>query len=255
MRKWCGLFLSAAIALSIAAPSFAVQKAFNSTFTVQLGSFPGFTSTASGNLEATISALNEVSLFTIPADIYSIAKVSTLKTPIKVAGIATLTKVAFNAKNLKGSFQGAVGKGVMKIDGQASLFIKPLGKATIPLDKGLGDLMNDTATLFSLITVDIAAKPWTRGKAVLQSVPLGSPKGSPPVNKTLTGDLSVVGDDQIFTFIAPTQITIAGDPPSLVPSFGILRVEIIDAPEAGNVLLLATGALVLLIAGYRRSAA
>jgi hypothetical protein len=250
MRKWCAPFLSAAFVLGLAVPSFSEPTDFDATFIVELGSFPGFTSTASGSLDATLGG-GGVTNFTLPASTFKIAKFTPVVPGIPVQKGLTLTGVSFKATNLKGTFDVTGGKGSIK--GDSTLFFnKKSISANIPLDDAIGTTNTVNTKLLGIVPLKIQAKKWTVGKAVLQSVPLG---GGAAVNVTKTGKIETAGGIQRFTFIAPTQITIsASAPPSLIPSFGTLIVEF-SVPEAANALLLATGAAVLLLVGYRRSVA
>jgi len=251
MRKWCAPFLSAAFVLGLAVPSFADPTAFDATFTVELGTFPGFSTTASVALSVPLAG-GAITNFTIPASTFKIQKLTPVSPGIVLQKGLTLTGVTFKATNLKGTFDTKGGKGSVK--GDSTLFFnKGVISANIPLDDAIGTTNTVNAKLLGLVPLTLKAKAWTIGKAVLQSVPLG---GGAAVNVTRTGKLEATGGINRFTFIAPTQITITapGSPPSQVPSFGTLIVEF-SVPEAANALLLATGAAVLLLVGYRRSVA
>jgi hypothetical protein len=251
MRKWCGPFLSAAMVLALAAPSLAETKAFSATFSLSLGSFPPFEAKAAGNLDATITG-GEVTAFTLPADTFKLAKITpvdppitVVKTPIKL----TLTNVSVEATIAKGDFNQADGKAPSV--GESILFFnKGDVTAKIPLDDAIGTTATINTTLLGIVPMKLEAKKWTTGTATLTTVPLG---GGAEQKVQKKGAFEAPGS---FTFVAPTQITISvpGGTPSKIASFGQLDIDI-EAPEAANMLLLATGAAVLALIGYRRSAA
>ena len=250
MRKWCGPFLSAAMVLGLAVPSLAEPKDFSATFSLSLGSFPPFSATASGTLDATIAG-NAVTAFTLPASTFKLKKVTPVDPPITVIAGVKLTgvSVAGTMPGVKGNFDQTSGKAPSI--GDSKLFFNGKGTltATIPLDDAIGTTATVKANLFGLVPLTIDAKKWTVGKATLTTVPLG---GGAAEKVVKTGAFDGAGS---FTFIAPSQITIsAGSPPSKIASFGQLDIDI-AVPEAANLLLLATGAAVLLLVGYRRSAA
>ena len=83
MRKWCGPFLSAAMVIGLAVPSLAEPANFSATFSLSLGSFPPFTATTSGTLDATIAS-GAVTAFTLPASTFKLAKVTPVAPPITV---------------------------------------------------------------------------------------------------------------------------------------------------------------------------
>jgi hypothetical protein len=253
MRKWCGLFLAGAFALCISAPSNADTLNYSATFSLELGSFPAFTANATGTTEATVAA-GEVTAFTVPASVFKIAVNQDVDPDVVVTPGITLTAVKVTATNQKGVFDNAagVGDGLMKFSGQSALLFQFFGKAkagNLPLTGAIGTTDQVKATLFSLITLTLDAKKWTLGKGQLVTTPIG---GGKKATITKTGDFSITGGGvNKFTYITPTQITIPGT--ANIASFGTLAIDI-TVPEAGNVLLLVTGAAVLLAIGYRRSA-
>jgi hypothetical protein len=250
MRKWCGPFLSAAMVLGLAVPSFAEPANFSATFELKLGSFAPFQAIQTGTLDATIAG-GAVTAFTLPVSTFKLAKVTPVAPPITVVAGVKLTGVSVGATlpGVKGSFDQTSGKAPSV--GDSKLFFNGKGTltATIPLDDAIGTTATIKTKLLGLVPMTLAAKKWTVGKATLTTVPLG---GGAPAKITRTGAFDGAGS---FTFISPTQITIAaGSPPSKIASFGTLAIDI-QVPEAANVLLLATGAAVMLLVGYRRSAA
>jgi hypothetical protein len=234
--------------LGLAAPSLSEPANFDATFSLSLGSFPPFTAPATGSLDATIEG-GVVTAFTLPADVFDLQKATDLPTPIEVIKGVVLTSVTVNAKNAKGQFDQKFGLGPFL--GESKLLFNGKGTltATIPLDKGVGTTHQIKASLFGLVDLTIDAEKWRVGTATATTIPLGG-----GAEQKITKKGAFDGTSK-FTFVAPTQITIAvpGDP-SLIAAFGQLDIEI-EAPEAANVLLLATGAAVLLLVGYRRSAA
>jgi hypothetical protein len=234
--------------LGLAAPSLGEPANFDATFSLSLGSFPPFTAPASGTLDATIVG-GVVTAFTLPANVFDLQKKTVLKEPIEVIPNVNLTAVSLEAKNDKGAFDQKFGNGPFL--GESRLLFNGKGTltATIPLDKGIGTTHQIKADIFGLVDLTLDAEKWRVGTATLTTVPLGG-----GAKQVLTRKGAFDGTSK-FTFVAPTQITIAvPGSPSFIAAFGQLDIEI-EAPEAANVLLLATGAAVLLLVGYRRSAA
>jgi hypothetical protein len=254
MRKWCGLFLSGALAIALAAPSSAEPKNFNATFSLELGSFPPFVETATGSLDATIAG-GVVTAFTVPTNIFDLNILTPVDPKITIDDGIFLTGVSVVAVNTAGAFNhagGGAGDGLMSVKGQSVLKITISGggklSGKIPLTGAIGQTKQVKASLLG-IPVTLDAKKWTLGKATLVSIPIGK---TTEVPVTAKGTFAAVGKNNTFTYVAPTQITINQEQDSKIPSFGFLTVEILDVPEAGNVLLLATGAAVLIALGLRR---